>query len=227
MRASSELERRVLAIIEPEAMSLGLDVVRVRIMGQRTPLLQIMAEKPDGTMDVEDCAKLSRKVSVVLDEKDPIKEGYTLEVSSPGIDRPLTRPGDFANWAGHEARVEIEVPVNGRRRFHGFILGEEGGSAMMRLKEGGDVALPLSGMTKARLVLTDKLIDAAQARGQVPQEISDEDFDEVAESEAPPDAGVEDDDAEFDDAEFDDDDDYIDADDEDSFSDEDDEEDKT
>src|SRR5262245_574271 len=98
MRALSEIERRILDLVEPEAKALGLEVVRVRLTGARPPVLQVMAEKPDGTMDVEDCAKLSRRLSPMLDAEDPIAGEYSLEVSSPGIDRPLTRPGDFAKW---------------------------------------------------------------------------------------------------------------------------------
>ena len=111
MRVLTETERRILAIIEPEAEAMGLDIVRIRMMGGKTPTLQIMAEKPDGTMDVEDCAALSRAIGPLLDVEDPIRDAYNLEISSPGIDRPLTRPGDFANWSGHEVRVEIALEL--------------------------------------------------------------------------------------------------------------------
>jgi ribosome maturation factor RimP len=170
MRAQSEIETRILDMIDPEAKALGLDVVRVRVTGAKRPVLQIMAERPDGRMDVEDCAKLSRRLSLMLDEADPIASEYTLEVSSPGIDRPLTRLGDFANWAGHEARVEIAAPVDGRRRFHGFIAGEADGVVTLDLKDGGRADIPVSAMTKARLVLTDALIETARQRGQAPSE---------------------------------------------------------
>ena len=98
MRVLTEIERRILDIIEPEANAMGLEIVRIRMMGARTPILQIMAEKPDGTMDVEDCAAFSRAIGPILDVEDPIRGEYNLEVSSPGIDRPLTRAKDFANF---------------------------------------------------------------------------------------------------------------------------------
>jgi ribosome maturation factor RimP len=137
----------------------------VRVTGSRRPTLQIMAEKPDGTMDVEDCARLSRKISPILETEDPIAGEYALEVSSPGIDRPLTRVGDFGKWIGHEARIEIAYPVDGRRRFHGFIDAEKDGVVTVTLKEGGVATIPVSEMSKAHLVLTDKLIKQAQAAG--------------------------------------------------------------
>ena len=110
MRALSELEIRILDMIEPVAADLGLDIVRVRVMGGDTPTLQIMAERPDGTMTVAACAKFSRAISPVLETEDPISSEYHLEVSSPGIDRPLTRVGDFAKWIGHEVKVELAMP---------------------------------------------------------------------------------------------------------------------
>jgi ribosome maturation factor RimP len=172
MRALSEIEHRILDLVEPEAKAMGLDLVRVRLTGSRPPVLQIMAEKPDGTMDVEDCARLSRRLSPLLDAEDPITGEYSLEVSSPGIDRPLTREGDFAKWAGHEVRVEIGTPVDGRKRFHGNIAGEEDGAALLKLKGGGEAKIPLNEMVKAHLVLTDALIAAARGTGQA-REIDD------------------------------------------------------
>lgn len=208
MRALTEIEHRLLGLIEPEAKALGLDIVRVRLGGGRTPNLQIMAEKPDGTMTVDACARLSRRVSPLLDTHDPIDGEYTLEVSSPGIDRPLTRPGDFARWNGHEVRVEIAMPVDGRKRFHGHIAGEKDGVVEIRLKDGGLANIPLTEMAKANLVLTDALIKAAQALGQAPadldadveEEFDDEDadgdadeIDEEADEESADDAGPYDD----------------------------------
>jgi ribosome maturation factor RimP len=177
LRALSEIEHRILDLIEPEAGALGFDLVRVRLTGARPPVLQVMAEKPDGTMDVEDCARLSRRLSPLLDAEDPIAGEYALEVSSPGIDRPLTREGDFAKWVGHEVRVEIGTPVDGRKRFHGFILGERAGAASLKLKDGGESTIPLGEMVKAHLVLTDALIKAAQARGQA-KDIADDEMDD-------------------------------------------------
>jgi len=187
MRALSELEMRILDMVEPVAKAQGLDVVRVRVMGKGAPVLQIMAEKPDGTMDVEDCAKFSRALNPLLDEQDPIAGEYSLEVSSPGIDRPLTRPGEFGRWASHEVKVELATPIDGRKRFHGFIRSEGPEGVTIDLKDGGDVVLPVSDMVKAHLVLTDRLIKEAQSKGQAPGELEDneefsdleEDFDDV------------------------------------------------
>ncbi|MEZ5939403.1 MAG: ribosome maturation factor RimP [Hyphomonadaceae bacterium] len=188
MRAQSELETRILEMIEPEAKAVGLDIVRVRVMGSRTPVLQVMAERPDGGMDVEDCARLSRRLSPLLDTEDPITEKYTLEVSSPGIDRPLTRKGDFANWVGQEVRIEVGVPVNGRKRFHGYIAGETDGVVAVDLKDGTSTTIAVDDMVKAHLVLTDELIDLAQARGHIPDAVEngvdEQVFDEVIEEDA-------------------------------------------
>ena len=129
--------------------------------------VQIMAERPDGTMTVEDCELLSRNVSPALDVADPIDREYHLEVSSPGIDRPLTRAKDFEIWAGHEAKVEMEQAVEGRKRFRGILLGVKDGAAGMRLldtPEAGEVWLPLDDIGEAKLVLTDALIKAAPRR---------------------------------------------------------------
>lgn len=178
MRAQSELETRILGMIEPSAKALGLDIVRIRVTGSRRPTLQIMAEKPDGTVDVEDCAKLSRKISPILETEDPIAGEYALEVSSPGIDRPLTRVGDFGKWIGHEVRIEIAYPVDGRRRFHGFIDAEKDGVVTVTLKEGGVATIPVSEMSKAHLVLTDKLIKQAQA-AELAEDEEIDGFDEI------------------------------------------------
>jgi len=206
MRAQSELEIRILDMIEPEAKAMGIDIVRVRLMGARTPVLQIMAEKADGTMDVEDCARFSRRISPVLEAEDPIAGEYSLEVSSPGIDRPLTRKGDFAKWSGHEVKVELGVPTpEGRKRFHGWIAGETDGVVDLKLKDGGDARVAVGDMVKAHLVLTDMLIQDARARGQAPAgEIDDEeiadalgaDFDDVEVDDEDP--GDEETDEEFD-----------------------------
>jgi ribosome maturation factor RimP len=184
MRAQSELEIRILDMIEPVATGLGLEIVRLRVTGSQTPTLQIMAELPDGTMTVARCAKLSRAISPLLETEDPIKSEYHLEVSSPGIDRPLTRVGDFAKWVGHEIRVELGTPTpDGRKRFNGTIVSEVDGVVELDLKDGGSANLNVADMTRATMVLTDKLIQAARAKGQAPVEGADEEDsdDEVGE----------------------------------------------
>ena len=160
------LDARVAAIVEPVIEDLGYRLVRTKISAQNGCTLQIMAERPDGTMTVDDCETISRAVSPALDVDDPINRAYHLEVSSPGIDRPLVRAGDFDRWAGHELKVEMAVMQDGRKRFRGTLLGTDNGTARLRLpdaREGEDdtVALPLEDIGEARLVLTDDLITAA------------------------------------------------------------------
>lgn len=149
-------------ILQPSLDAMGYEIVRVLVMGKHTPTLQIMAERKDGqTMTVEDCADISRQISAVLDVEDPISSAYTLEVSSPGIDRPLTRPKDFQRFAGYEARLETRQPIDGRRKFTGRLLGIEG--EVVKLKDqAGEVALPYALIQKARLVLNDELLAQAQ-----------------------------------------------------------------
>ena len=160
------LDARVAAIVEPVIEDLGYRLVRTRISAANGCTLQIMAERPDGTMTVDDCEIISRAVSPALDVEDPINRAYHLEVSSPGIDRPLVRAGDFDRWAGHEMKVEMDVMQDGRKRFRGTLLGVEGASAKMRLPdapegEADTVLLPMEDMGEAKLVLTDDLITAA------------------------------------------------------------------
>ncbi len=180
MRAQGELEIRILDMIEPVAAELGLDIVRVRVMGGDVPTLQIMAERPDGTMTVAACAKFSRAISPVLETEDPISTEYHLEVSSPGIDRPLTRVGDFAKWIGHEVKVELAMPgADGRKRFHGSIVSETDGVVDLKLKDGGEARLAVGDMVKATMVLTDKLIQAARAKAPAVVEEEDDDEEEI------------------------------------------------
>jgi ribosome maturation factor RimP len=150
-------------IIEPSLTAMGYRVVRVAFLGARRGTLQIMAERLDGAaMAVEDCTEISRTVSALLDVADPIADAYMLEVSSPGIDRPLTRPEDYDRFAGFEAKIELGQPVDGRKRFRGRILGRADDHVRLH-DETGEVLLPLAGVTKAKLVLTDDLLAAARA----------------------------------------------------------------
>ena len=165
---------RVAAAVEPAIEDLGFRLVRVKVSSQNGCTVQIMAERPDGTMSVADCEAVSRAVSPVLDLEDPVPQAYNLEVSSPGIDRPLTRRTDFEGWAGHEAKIELDLPLNGRKRFRGHLRGVEGDEAIVELpdvKEGEErvFRLPLNDIGDARLVLTDELVREALRRGSAPQ----------------------------------------------------------
>ena len=156
--AAEQIER----LIEPSLSAMGYEIVRIMIMGKHTPTLQIMAErKDDQAMTVEDCADISRQISAVLDVEDPIRSAYTLEVSSPGLDRPLTRPKDFQRFAGYEAKLETRFPIDGRRKFTGKLIGIDG--EVVKLKDdAGEVSLPFTQIQKAKLVLTDELLRQSQ-----------------------------------------------------------------
>jgi len=162
------LEARIAHIVEPVAAALGYRLVRVKLSGLNGTTLQIMAERPDGTMTVEDCERLSRDLSPALDVEDPIERAYHLEVSSPGIDRPLVRRSDFERWAGQVAKIEMARSTYGRKRFKGRLAGLDGDSAAIELEAPLDgetrVLLPLADVDEARLVLTDELIREALAR---------------------------------------------------------------
>ena len=166
---------RIIEIVEPEAQALGFDLVRVKIFGKAEagdgdePALQIMAERPEtGQLVIADCAALSRRISDRIDALDEAGEdlmagAYRLEVSSPGIDRPLTRPKDFANWAGHEARVMLLSPVDGNRKtVQGDLIGIVGETVSLEDRKSGRVEFPLSDVHSAKLVLTDRLIAATR-----------------------------------------------------------------
>ena len=163
------LPARVAAIVEPVIEQLGYRLVRVRVSGAEGCTVQIMAERPDGSMTVEDCESVSRAISPVLDVADPIDQAYRLEISSPGIDRPLVRKSDFERYAGHLAKVETAMPVNGRRRFRGVLIGTEGEAARIRRDDAAEgeqveVLLPIDEMSEAKLVLTEELVAEALRR---------------------------------------------------------------
>ena len=134
--AKTAIDRRLAEIIIPVIEGLGFELVRIRLMGGRTNTLQIMADRPDGGIVVDDCAKISTAVSAVLDVEDPLQDAYVLEVSSPGIDRPLTRLKDFDMWEGYEARLETSEMIEGRRRFKGILAGTEGTEVLLEIDEG-------------------------------------------------------------------------------------------
>ena len=149
-------------IIEPAAEAEGLALVRVKMIGGTSdPTLQVMAERPDTRqLTLEDCERLSRRISDLLDENDPIEHAYRLEVSSPGIDRPLTRLRDYADWKGHQARLTLAEPLNGRKQYTGELLGTEGETVLLDVPGMGATGLPFAGVHSAKLVMTDKLIAA-------------------------------------------------------------------
>jgi ribosome maturation factor RimP len=162
---------RLAAIAEPVLAGLGYRLVRVRISGLAGCTVQIMAERADGSMTIDDCEAVSRALSPVLDVADPIADAYRLEISSPGIDRPLVRRSDFERYAGHEIKVEMATPIEGRRRFRGMLLGAQGEAAQIRRAdvaagEAAEVLLPMREMAEARLVLTDALIAESLRRGK-------------------------------------------------------------
>jgi ribosome maturation factor RimP len=160
LRATNPVEERIVALAEPTAQELGYRLVRVRVSGNRRKRLQIMAERvSDGDMGIDDCTKLSRALSALFDVQDPMPDEYDLEVSSPGIDRPLMRIEDFQRFLGHEAKLETMAMIDGRRRFKGVISAVKGDTVQLKLPDSEiEVALPFSSLSDARLVLTDRLI---------------------------------------------------------------------
>ena len=169
---------RVAALAEPVLAALGYRLVRILISGFAGCTVQIMAERPDGTMSIEDCDAASRALSPVLDVADPIEGSYQLEISSPGIDRPLVRRSDFDRYAGHVAQVEMQAPIDGRKRFRGELLGTEGAFARIRRADGAEnanseVVLPIDDMMEAKLVLTDALISQSLRKSKLNQRKGD------------------------------------------------------
>ena len=180
--AKTGMDQRMAEIIQPVLEGMGFELVRLRLMGGKTATLQIMAEKPDGTIEVDDCAEISTAVSAVLDVEDPIEDQYTLEVSSPGIDRPLTRLKDFDRWEGYEAKLETTEQIDGRRRFKGELQGTEGSEVLIEIEEHGKpvtIGLPFDWLSDAKLVLTEDLIRDVLRQRKDAGEVDDTQFDEV------------------------------------------------
>ncbi len=160
--AKAAIDRRLATIVAPTIEGLGFELVRLRLMGGMRATLQIMAERPSGGIEVDECARISRAVSAVLDVEDPISGEYMLEVSSPGIDRPLTRLKDFERYEGYEVRLETSELIDGRKRFRGVLGGIEGSEVLIAIDE-GTIGLAFEWLTDAKLVLTDALIDESLA----------------------------------------------------------------
>lgn len=175
MKTRTPKDDRVLELADPIAEALGMEIVRVRVMGGKKTTVQVMAERLDGGMDVDNCARLSRGLAEVLDEVDPIAGEYDLEVSSPGIDRPLTALPHFERWEGFEAKLELDRLVEGRKRFRGLLAGTEDETVLIDLKGETETAvIPFAWIADAKLVLTDALVDASlKARDQAAGETKD------------------------------------------------------
>ena len=185
--AKTAIDQRLAGIVGPVIEGLGFELIRIRLMGGggKARVLQIMADRPEGGISVDDCGDISTAVSAVLDVEDPIEENYTLEVSSPGIDRPLTRLKDFEIWKGWEARVETSEMIDGRRRFKGGLMGVEGDEVLIEIEDqGADVTIGLKfdWLSDAKLVLTDELI-AEMLRQKKVAEPADGEFDEIEDDE--------------------------------------------
>ena len=176
---------RVAAIAEPVLAGLGYRLVRVRLSGLAGCTVQIMAERPDGSMTIEDCEAVSRALSPVLDVADPVDRAYRLEISSPGMDRPLVRRSDFERYAGNRVRIEMAVAVEGRRRFRGTLTGVEGNAARVQRDdaapgEAADVLLPIEDMADAKIMLSDDMVAQSLRRGkQAERDASESDDNQI------------------------------------------------
>lgn len=185
--AKAAIDRRLAEIVGPVIEDLGYELVRIRLMSGKSTTLQIMADKPDGGIEVDGCAEISNAVSATLDVEDPILDAYTLEVSSPGIDRPLTRLKDFEMFEGYEAKIETSEMIDGRRRFRGELAGVEGDEVLINIEQGGEtvtIGLQFDWLSDAKLVLTDDLIKEMLRQRKAAGVLNEEEFDEIVE-EAP------------------------------------------
>lgn len=171
-------------ILTPSIEGMGFEVVRIRVMGGETKTLQIMVERPDGGIDVDECAQVSNAVSAILDVEDPLEDAYALEVSSPGIDRPLTRLKDFETWEGYEAKLETTEMIDGRRRFKGVLAGFEGDEVLINLEQGKEtvtIGLHIDRLSDAKLVLTDELISEMLRQRKAAGIVDETKFDDIEE----------------------------------------------
>lgn len=175
--AKTAMDRRIAEIIGPLIADMGFDLVRVRVMGGKEPTVQIMAERPDGTIEVDDCAEISTAISALMDVEDPIVDAYTLEVSSPGIDRPLTRLKDFETYEGYEAKVETAEMIDGRKRWRGVLAGVEDDEILINVDE-GTLGLRFDWLADAKLVMTDELV-RAMLKARKAQAVDDTKYDAI------------------------------------------------
>jgi len=180
--AKAAIDRRLAEILSPVIEDLGYELVRIRLMSGKTTTLQIMADKPEGGIEVDDCAVVSSAVSATLDVEDPILDAYTLEVSSPGIDRPLTRLKDFDMFEGYEAKLETDELVGGRRRFKGELAGTEEDEVLINIEDQGKtvtIGLKFDWLSDAKLVLTDDLITEMLRQRKAAGTLNEDAFDEI------------------------------------------------
>lgn len=173
--AKAAIDKRMASIVQPVVEDMGYELVRIRLMSGKSTTLQVMAERPDGGIEVDDCAKISTELGAILDVEDPIEADYALEVSSPGIDRPLTRLKDFEMWQGHEAKIETTELIDGQRRFKGILRGVEGNEVLIEIQQ-GTIGLDFEWLSDAKLVLTDELV-AQTLKGR--KDIVESDFDTI------------------------------------------------
>jgi ribosome maturation factor RimP len=181
--AKTSIDRRLAAILAPVIEGMGFELVRVRLMSGKSKTLQVMADRPEGGIDVDECGEISTAISAALDVEDPIEDAYTLEVSSPGIDRPLTRLKDFDAWAGYDAKLETTELIDGRRRFRGLLQGTEDSEVLIEVEAEGQgpvtIGLPFDWLSDAKLVLTDDLIRDVLKTRKDAGVIDESQFDEV------------------------------------------------
>ena len=180
--AKTSVDKRLAEIIRPVIEGMGYELVRLRLMGGKTATLQIMAERPDGGIEVDDLAEINTALGAVLDVEDPIEDNYTLEVSNPGIDRPLTRLKDFDSWQGYLARIETSELIDGRKRFKGMLAGTEGDEVLIEIEDQGapvTIGLAFDWLADAKLVLTDELIREALRQRKASGAINEDEFDEI------------------------------------------------
>ncbi len=176
--AKAAIDRRLADIVQPVIEGMGFELVRIRLLGSKYSTVQIMAERPEGGIEVDDCAKISIAVSAVLDVEDPIEEEYTLEVSSPGIDRPLTRLKDFEAWQGYEAKLETSELIDGQRRFKGQLAGVEGDEVLVNIDQ-GTIGLKFDWLSEAKLVLSDELIREMLRQRKAAGTLDEDKFDKI------------------------------------------------
>ncbi|WP_127112988.1 ribosome maturation factor RimP [Shimia sediminis] len=182
MIAKAAIDRKLADIIIPVIEDMGFELVRLRLMGGNTHTLQIMAERPEGGIEVDECAEISNAVSAILDVEDPLVDSYVLEVGSPGIDRPLTRLKDFVTFEGYDAKLETSELIDGRKRFKGVLAGVEGEEVLINIEDQGEtvtVGLQFDWLADAKLTLTDELIKEMLRQRKAAGIINEDDFDEI------------------------------------------------